>query len=176
MVGTVAEPSLLETALHFLSSIESLVAFIEALCVSVSAIYAARLYQHTTKNARRSAMVQMLLDRSHDERLIDAEKRVRKLYKENHSSLKHFVENDSDDRAAILIVLNNLEFLSSGVNMGTFDEDVFKRMQYSNVMRSWQMTKDFIETLRANHGNTTYFQDFECLAMRWKKKPLESVR
>lgn len=67
-------------------------------------------------------MIQMLLDRSHDERLIAADKRVRQLYKENQSSLKHFVDNDTDDRAAILVVLNNLEFLSSGVNMGTFDD------------------------------------------------------
>ena len=176
MAGTVAAPSPWDAILAFLSSIENLLAFVEAMCVSVSAIYAARLYRHTTQNARRSAMIQMLLDRSHDERLIAADKRVRQLYKENQSSLKHFVDNDTDDRAAILVVLNNLEFLSSGVNMGTFDEEVFKRMQYSNVMRSWQMTKDFIETLRATHGNTTYFQDFELLANRWQKSPLESVR
>lgn len=168
--------SAFDQILSFLASIDSLVTFAGAVFVSVSAVYAALLYRHTTKSARRSSMIQMLLDRSHDERLINADKHIRKLFKENNSSLKRFVDEDTEDRAAILIVLNNLEFLSSGVNMGTFDEEVFKRMQYSNVMRSWQMTKDFIETLRASHGNTTYFQDFELLATRWKKHPLKTIR
>lgn len=171
-----ANASALSEVVVFLGSMDSLINFIEAVCVSVSAISAALLYRHTTINAKRAAMVQMLIDRGHDARLIEAEKRVRNLYKTHNSSLKQFVDKDDEDRASILIVLNNLEFLSSGVNIGAFDEEVFKRMQYSNVMRSWQMTKDFIETLRANHGNTTYFQDFEVLASRWRNAPLENIR
>lgn len=96
--------SAFDQILSFLASIDSLVTFAEAVFVSVSAVYAALLYRHTTKSARRSSMIQMLLDRSHDERLINADKHIRKLFKENNSSLKRFVDEDTEDRAAILIV------------------------------------------------------------------------
>lgn len=148
----------------------------EAICVSVSAIYAVRLYKHTTISSRRLAVTNMLLDREHDEKVKEAEKQVRQLFKSHNSTLKSFVDDDTDERKAILVVLNHYEFMAAGINMGTFDEDVYKRMHYSNVMRTWDMSKEFIYTLRSTHGNTTYFQDFEVMALRWQKSPLQTIR
>lgn len=165
----------METLVAILDFFNKYASLVEAFCVSVSAVYAVLLYRHTTIASKRLAVTQMLREEEHDKELFVAEQKIRRLYKENKSSLKAFVEVDGEERAAILLVLNHYEFIAGGINMGTFDEDVYKRAQYSNIMRTWNMTSDFIETLRANRGNTTYFQEFKVMACRWKREKLESL-
>ncbi len=73
------------------------------------------------------------------------------------------------------MILNNQEFIAVGVRLGSFDENTYKQMQYTNVMRLWEASKGFIEEIRREHKKDTLFQDFEKLALRWKKKPIRQI-
>jgi len=49
-------------------------------------------------------------------------------------------------------------------------------LQCTNVLRLWDASKGFIEEIRRERQKDTLFQDFEKLALRWKKHPIRSIR
>lgn len=162
--------------LQIFSWIESHASGIQALFVSLSAISALYIYWSNSRSQRRFALLTVLVKKQDDGVIADIGKRVRKLYSENGNSLKTFVDRDDDDRKAILTLANHYELMAIAVHKGAFDEETYKSMEYTTVIRNWNILKDFIEESRTQHGNQTWFQDFEKLAKRWKDKPLKTVR
>ena len=100
---------------------------------------------------------------------------VRELYKKNDCNLKKYVDGDGPEREAILSVANHYEFMATGIAHGVFDEDAYKTLQYSNLMKHWGMLEGFVKEARSKHGKT-YFQEFEELARKWEESPLEPKR
>lgn len=149
---------------------------IQTIAVSLSVIFAVIVYWRTTVNQRRVALVSMILQNQASESIKQATQKMRELYDNNNHSLKSFVHKNDDNRKAILTVANHYEFMAVAIHQGAFDEDTYKALEYSNVMRNWTVLKDFIEEARAVHANQTWFQDFEKLVNDWKKNPLKTVR
>lgn len=149
---------------------------IQALSVSLSAVTALIVYWRNSASQRRIALVNMIIQFQSDEKMKEVGRTVRKLYSDGGNSLKCYVDKDGEERKAILTLANHYEFMAVAIRYGAFDEDTYKSLEYSNVMRNWNVLKDFVEEARSKHGNHTWFQDFEKLANRWKKKPLETIR
>ena len=149
---------------------------IQAIFVSLSCLIALGVFIFNSISQRRIALVSMLMQREGNDQVKVASQRIRKLYADNNCSLRNFVNEDTDDRKAILMVANHYEFMAVAIRLGAFDEKTYKSLEYSNVMRNWAVLKDFIEEARTKHSNQTWFQDFEKLATKWKNAPLKAIR
>ena len=140
----------------------------------VSALGAIAVIYYNGRQARVSALINLLLHQKSDVELIEATRRVYALKTKGDTLSKH-VSADSSERKDILKVLNNQEFIAVGVRLNAFDEDVYKQSQCTNVLRLWEVASGFIHELRSADGKATIFQDFERLAKRWGEKPIEKL-
>ncbi|MGC3984851.1 MAG: DUF4760 domain-containing protein [Pseudorhodoferax sp.] len=140
----------------------------------LSAIAAVFVIYHNGKLAKQRALIDLIIQQKADSKLQDATRRVYAL-QDAGNHLSSLVGADSEDRRLILQALNNHEFIAVGIRMGAFDEGVYKELQYNNIMKMWAATSGFIHELRKIDGRGTLFQDFECLAKRWEKKPIKRL-
>ncbi|TCU98405.1 uncharacterized protein DUF4760 [Paracandidimonas soli] len=140
----------------------------------MTAIGAIAVIYYNGKQARLRALIDLVVHQKTHQELVDATRRVNALHKKGGSWTKH-LDPDCQERKDILMILNNQEFIAVGVRLGSFDENTYKQMQYTNVMRLWEASKGFIEEIRREHKKDTLFQDFEKLALRWKKKPIRQI-
>lgn len=149
----------------------------------ISALAGVYVIYHNGKLAKKRALIDLIMQQRADE---DLNKSLRRVYELTHSSerLSKFVDlsssNASDksfpeDRAHILKVLNNQEFIAVGIRMGAFDESVYKELQCSNVLKLWNATSGFVYELRKIENRNTIFQDLERLANKWEKKPIKRI-
>ena len=140
----------------------------------LSAVGAIAVIYYNGKQARVSALINLLMQQKSDAELLDATRHVHFL-KENGKALSHHVATDSPERKAILKVLNNQEFIAVGIRLGVFDENVYKQSQCTNVLRLWDASRGFINELRSVDGKDTIFQDFERLANKWQNDPIKRI-
>lgn len=151
---------------------ESIGFWIQTGAVFLSAVAAIYIIYHNGKLAKRRALIDLIIQQKSDEKLIEATREVYALSKAgNHIS--QLV--DSEKEPTILRVLNNQEFIAVGIRTGAFDEDVYKEIQCSNVLKLWTATSGFIQEVRKIDGKNTLFQDFERLAKRWGKNPIKKL-
>ena len=107
--------------------------------------------------------------------ILDARALVFRLHEQNAEFTKYALKDQasSEEAKSILVVLNFYEFAAAGIRDGAFDEAMFKRMQFSMVIRDWTGLEGFVYELRKARGRDTLFKEFQRLAERWKKKPLK---
>ena len=126
--------------------------------------------------ARKRATIDLVLAQKADETLKQNKSVLSKLYHENKDCLAQYAagkHKDSDEAKAILGVLNNYEFISSGIHENAFCERTYKRMVYGIVMQDFDALKGFIQEVRRSRKHNTLFQEFEWLGRKWKKRPLK---
>ena len=140
----------------------------------MSAIAAVAVIYYNGKHARVRALIDLIVQQKMDEGLIEATRRVHAL-RDGGNSLSTHADKDSQERKDILRVLNNQEFIAVGVRLKAFDEEVYKQMQCTNVLRMWNVTRGFIHEIRRADGKETIFQDFEKLACKWQKDPIKKI-
>ena len=147
---------------------------IQTAVFALSAIAGVAVIYFNGKQARTRALIDMLMQHKVDQELVKATRQVHQLQNSGESLAQH-VDKNTEQRKAILKVLNTHEFIAVGVRMGAFDEKVYKQMQCSNVLRLWSSSCGFIHELRKADQKETLFQDFERLAHRWEKKPIQKI-
>ncbi len=140
----------------------------------LSAVGAIGVIYYNGKQARLRALIDLIVHQKTDLDLVEASRLVNSLHGRGQPWTVHLTP-ECDERKAILRLLNNQEFIAVGVRMKAFDENVYKQMQCTNVLRLWDASKGFIEEVRRERNKDTLFQDFECLALRWKKKPIKQI-
>lgn len=140
----------------------------------LSALGAIAVIYYNGKQARLRALIDLIVHQKTDSDLADATRLVNALHQKGTRWTSH-LDPSCDERKAILKVLNNQEFISVGIRMKAFDESVYKEMQCTNVLRLWESSKGFIEEIRSERKRDTLFQDFEKLALKWKKKPIKQI-
>ncbi len=140
----------------------------------LSALGAIAVIYYNGKQARTRALIDLIIHQKADSHLMDATRAVYLLH-DNGAHLSAMVGTDSEQRRTILLVLNNQEFIATGIRMRAFDEGVYKQMQCSNVLKLWTAASGFIHELRKIDSKATIFQDFERLAKRWEKNPIKKI-
>lgn len=140
----------------------------------LSALGAIAVIYYNGKQARLRALIDLIVHQKTDVDLLAATRLVNSLHKEGKPWTQH-LSPECDERKAILKILNNQEFIAVGIRMKAFDESVYKQMQCTNLLRLWDASKGFIEEIRRERSKDTLFQDFELLALRWKKSPIKEI-
>lgn len=142
----------------------------------LSALGAIGVIYYNGKQARTRALIDLIIHQKTDKTLIYATALVYKLQKEGNHLSQHIANIDGEECKAILKVLNNQEFIAVGIRMGAFNEDVYKEMQCSNVLKLWNAAKGFVAEFREQTKKQTIFQDLETLADKWEKNPIKKLK
>lgn len=131
--------------------------------------------EHNEKIARQRATIDLLMTQRADNGLSEAKKAVGVIHKNggDFTSLAAADKAQDASRALILSIMNNYEFIALGIREGALDESIYKRAVYSQVLRDWRAMKAFIMELRRQNKIETLFQEFELLAKRWEREPLQ---
>lgn len=77
-----------------------------------------------------------------------------------------------DDAKTIRHILNHFELISVGIQNGIYDETIIKESWCGILVRTYEQALPFIQACRQRDGKETLYQEFEWLALRWKKNPL----
>lgn len=132
---------------------------------------------HNHEMIRKRATIDILIQENQDDELVQAKKIVTKL-PENASFLKCLEPSSRGkkkteaEKESIRILLNRYEFIALGIRNGAFEEEIYKRLKYSDIMDTWKKAKPMIMELRRLKGRDTYYQELEWLADRWERSPL----
>ena len=138
-----------------------------------SAIVAICTIRASARQERRRATIDVVIEQRRDERLIAARQIITKKHEAGETNLAKYLETkDSEDFKVILLVLNAYEFVASGIREDAFDEDTFKRLRCSTVLKDWEALWGFVMEFRRQKKIPTLFQDFEWLYDKWKIDPL----
>ncbi|MEK6293844.1 MAG: DUF4760 domain-containing protein [Paraburkholderia tropica] len=147
----------------------------------ISALAGVAVIYYNGKQGRTKALIDLIIQQKTDHKLLEATQQVFVLHRNNMQFSRYVPSNltDPDEiatREAIIMVLNNHEFIALGIRQGAFDEKIYKRMQCSNVLKVWDAARGFVNEVRQMEKKDTFFQELEMLAERWKKKPVKPNR
>lgn len=131
--------------------------------------------EHNEKIARQRATIDLLMNQRTDPSLIEAKRAVGSIHNGGGDFVSLAAPEKSQDvnRSHILSIINNYEFIALGIREGALDDSIYKRAVYSQVLRDWKAMQPFILELRRKNRIDTLFQEFEFLAKRWLKEPLQ---
>jgi len=160
-----------QTTAHFLG--ETWGFWIQTGALILSAIGALLIIISRERSERRRATIDLVIHQKADSKLQDAKRYILALHTNNvHNFAKYLEDVHSDDCKNILLVLNNYEFIAAGIRESALDEEIYKRVQYSVLVKDWDALSGFVMEFRRIEDRPTLFQEFELLAKRWKKKKL----
>jgi hypothetical protein len=146
------------------------------LILAVTAVIGLSSYILTSRGECRRATVDVLLKHLSDLESVKVRRHVYDLLTKGLDIPLLLSDTGMADRRAILTLLNEYEFIASGIRLGAFDETVFKQMSYTPVVDDWRDLKPFVdEWHKANPTSKTVYQDFKTLAERWRSQPLDDV-
>ncbi len=141
----------------------------------LSALGALWIIRSREGSEKRRATVDLVIQQKHDTEL-QASRRWVLTQHENHTGnfTQHLADITADPFRHILRVLNNYEFIATGIREDALDEEIYKRLQYSVLIKDWTALSGCVMELRQSTGHRTLFQEFQALAERWYKKPLKA--
>jgi hypothetical protein len=140
----------------------------------LSALGAIWIIHSREQSERRRATIDLVIHQKADPNLQKAKLHILGLH-ENHvqNFAQYLQDRNSDDCKNILLLLNNYEFIAAGIRESALDEDIYKRVQYSVLVKDWDALSGFVMEFRRIEERPTLFQEFEYLAKRWKKNKLK---
>jgi len=140
-----------------------------------SAFGAIAIIYNNSHQAKKRATVDLVLHENQNERLIKSKRRVTELHEGRHNFTQlaccEKLETEEDNEH-ILAVLNNYEFIASGIKEGAFDEEIYKRMKRSLAIKHWDALSAYIAELRRTTQREKLYVEFEWLVGRWKKSQI----
>lgn len=133
--------------------------------------------RHSENQARQRAIVDLIIAQKTNPEFVRQSKLVRDLRDNKNICIATLVqEKDNPTKDAILSVLNQIEFISVGIRLGVFDENMYKQLSCNSVIKTWESASGFVCELRKVTGIQTLFQDLEILVSRWKANPIEDLK
>jgi hypothetical protein len=150
---------------------------ITAGAILLSGVVAGVAIHQNLSTARRRATIDIVMhEKGTNQVLISARATVLDLHENKAECTKFALQAHihSDEAKAILAVLNFREFVAAGIREKAFDEAMYKRIQYSVILRDWNSFEGFIRELRKARNRPTLFQEFQMLAQRWQNAPLKT--
>lgn len=124
------------------------------------------------KHSRCRATIDLVLHEKTDREYLEARRAFAKLKGGNDSLTKYAcskADEHVEEKQAILLVLNQYEFMAAGIFAGAFDEEIYMRMKRSLLIRDWDTLSAFVHELRRQSSNAALFIEFEQLAQSWRQ-------
>lgn len=152
--------------------------WIQTGAVILSALMAVLAILHNGRMARKRTTIDVLLQENQDKVLVEAKFAVFNLARDQNQSFVelYFAEKEKQSQTykQITMLLNRYEFIAQSIKNRAFEEKIYKQMQYTNITRMWDRVCPLVYEIRQRQNSQTFYQEFEWLAKRWKKKPLKA--
>jgi hypothetical protein len=146
--------------------------------VILSALMAVLAIRHNGRMARKRTTIDVLLQENEDEALREAKFAVFNMTNGKNGSFVEIYFKEKQKQTLkykqITMLLNRYEFIAQSIRNKAFEEKIYKQMQYSSITTMWDRLCPLVHEIRLRQGSQTYYQEFEWLAKRWKKKPLKA--
>ena len=136
--------------------------------------YAYKTLKQNAETAKKRAIVDHIIKQRED-------KELRRIFQElyqlriQRKKVSEYVK-DPEKLREVLYALDTLEFTAVGIRLGAFDESVYKELQCSKVIKTWDSVSGFVMELREEKQTPTIYQDLELLANRWKACPITELK
>ncbi len=118
--------------------------------------------------AKRRATLDTILRQQSDAVLLEQGKIFTALRSSDNIAQYALPENASSPSAlSIMAALNLSEFIAIGISEKIIDERIYKRYYRTEYVDDWIGCKPFVEELRRQSGNPTYYCEIEALAKKW---------
>lgn len=143
--------------------------------VILSAGAAIAIIFNNSHQAKKRATIDLVLHETDNDNLVKSKHEVAVSHEANVDFTRLSSKENSDDdlNAHILMVLNNHEFVATGIKEGAFDEEIYKRMKRSIVLRDWDALRPYIMEKRRQLQRDKLFVELEWLANRWKNSEIK---
>ena len=180
MANFVLQPCTTEKIIWWLGETKGF--WVQTGALFLSAIGAVWIVFSRSRSERRRATVDLVLQHKRDNELVEAKRHLLSLFDKGQKNFAGFLnQEDSPEYKTIMKVLNMHEFVAAGIREKAYDEKLYKRMQCSVTIRDWDALNGFVTELRTQirakiddkNDGKTFYQDFEWIALKWKKKPLK---
>lgn len=160
-------------------------AFCQLVVITVTALITIITILVSKKTSKQRATLDLILSDYQDIKLLEADESINKYIRgtakdENGKviTLYELFQNKDNlynkQRSHLLTVVNRYEFYASAINTGVLDEQFFKRLNYTNVVKLWNAVSPMVMKIREDERKDTIFKELELLASRWKTEPLKS--
>ena len=159
--------------------------FLSAAAAAGALFYSGKQVKHlrqqnesNEKLARMRATIDLVLHENANEHLTECRKSFG-IMTDNKEDFAKYACGDLTDHQEVndvlFPVLNSYEFMAAGVRTGAFDEEIYKRMKKSIVIRDWKALSGYVMQLRAKEKRDAIYIEFECIAKKWEKEPPNSA-
>ena len=153
--------------------------FWQLIVIFITAVIGVSTIIYGKKTSKQRATLDVILNEYQDGELIEAKEEIFQVVR-NSETLGYDLYDVYQDkngqhevlRSKLLMVLNRHEFYSSAMNLGILDEELFRRLNYSNFIRLWNAVSPTVMCIREEQRKETIFKDLEILTGRWKANPL----
>lgn len=157
---------------------ETLGFWIQTGALIISAVVGVLVILSRSRSERRRATVDLVLHQKRDSELIQAKRKLLELHDAGEKNFARFLDKNTPEYSTIIKILNTHEFVSAGIREKAYDEQLYKRMQCSTMLRDWDALSGFVTEFRKQQAgkyknSKTFYQDFEGLARKWEKNPLK---
>jgi hypothetical protein len=148
--------------------------WVQNMILAVTAIIGLSTLGASSRQERRRATVDVLLEGLNDPKMREARITVRRMIDSGLNVAHLLSEEGLEDRLIIISILNRYEFMAAGLHEGAFDTSIYRRMYNTNIISDWDDLRDFIMAYRESRKRPTTFQELEKLVRIWKKTPLKA--
>ena len=137
--------------------------------VSILVVIATLFWQQ--RIAKRRATLDIILAQQSNALLLEPRRKFVALRATDNITQYALPENaDSDEILSIMSILNFSELIAIGIAEKTVDERIYKRYYRTEYVHDWIGCKPFVEELRRQGENPTYYCEIETLAKKWAKE------
>jgi hypothetical protein len=147
--------------------------WLQNLILAVTAAIGLYTLGASSRQERRRATVDVLLELLHDKEFLETRAKVKALIDAGLNIPQLLSTEGLNNRRLILSILSRYEFMASGLREGAFDEGIYERMYYTTIITDWANLQAFIYALRKQRNLQTPYQELEQLVLRWQKHPLK---
>lgn len=125
---------------------------------------------------RRHATLELIHRQQTDKDIIDARNRFIELAGDDAAGgLAKYASKEHEgkpDTQKIILVLNQYELISIGIQRGALDYVIYKRWNKSSVLRYWNHAAPFVHALRSRMNNDALYHEFEQMAWWLKERKM----
>jgi hypothetical protein len=147
-----------------------------AITGGVGAIIAIASIRASKKIARQKNAIDLLREYQGNDALRAGFNEVRLIYLASDKDARTFAHDDkqgTDEAKHLRDVLNYLEYVALGIELGIYDEETIKRLQFTTIMRAWRHTQDYVHKRRELKQQPTLYQELQALVQRRESDALK---
>jgi len=148
--------------------------WVQNLILAITAVIGLWTLGASSRQERRRATVDVLLETLDDKEFLETRTAVRGLIESGLNIPLLLSKEGAANRRLVLTILSRYEFMAAGLREGAFDEKLYQRMYHTNILTDWDNLQAFIIALRIQSNTETPFQELQQLVLRWKKHPLKA--